>query len=90
MAYREKLREWEVSNAALYTRPDTTIGEQTQPGDILNLVGKSSNGSSFEVAPADGEWKDQNESFSEYEKDGAGDIGSDRTYLLPGDMVSIK
>lgn len=83
------MRKWELDNAALYARPDTRIGEQTKPGDVVNLVGKSSNGTDFEVAPVDGESEYQIDSISD-EKDSAGDIGSDRTYLLPGDMVSIK
>ena len=90
MAYRDKLRKWELDNAALYARPDTRIGEQPQPGDVVNSVGKSSNGVDFEVAPLDGESEYQVNSISEFETDGTGDIGSDRTYLLPGDMVSIQ
>ena len=51
-------------------------------------MSETSGEADFEIAISESQYQEDN--LFAYERDGATDIGSDRTFLVPGDMVVIR
>lgn len=57
--------------------------------NVVNLFGTTGNSTEFELATTGDEDQDVGFPLS-FDRDGPVEVGGDRTFLVPGDMVAIR
>lgn len=84
---KERLRQWEVENAATYTLPPdlAEIGDQ---GGILNDLTRTNDGD-YRVALDKFEQGTEDDTLT-IRLDEMVDVGDKRGFLLPGDLVELR
>lgn len=83
---RHRLRQWEAENAATYVPTMLTV-DAPQPGAIHNSLTRSQSGD-FRADDEGGESDVLPEQI--FDQDGLVDVGSKRSFLLPGDLVELS
>jgi hypothetical protein len=88
LSFRERLRKWEAENAASYVLPRANAADSIRPGDVVNNLTRPQGGE-FQVAPDEVQTEDGSGRAPVFDRDELVDVGNNRTFLLPGDLVEL-
>ena len=87
--FRAKLRKWEVENTSAESVSDIAVLSGETISSVVNISGDFGNATEFDLALFKDEEHNESQTHSFSEKDNI-EVGTDRTYLVSGDMVALK
>lgn len=84
---RQRLRQWEIENAGSYI-PLEMINETK--GILGGVLNSSTSQSGIDLESNNDESRDEDDTASVFEQDELVDVGTKRTFLIPGDLVELR
>jgi hypothetical protein len=84
---RERLRQWQVENPANHFQPPEFFNA-LQAEDVVNTMTRP-NTNDFRVETDDEDARDDSLRQPMFDEHGLIDVGSNRKFLLPGDLVDL-
>jgi hypothetical protein len=85
---RDRLREWEKEHAASYVMAPMVRETNLSKGAVLNNTTRPQPGS-FEIEEEEDEYDNSYMAAPLFDRGELVDVGNQRTFLLPGDMVEL-
>jgi hypothetical protein len=87
-SFRDRLRKWEIEHAAEYVMAPVPKESNIRQGEVLNNVTRPQPGD-FRLEGDEDEYEDGNVHAPIFDRGEMVDVGSKRTFLLPGDLVEL-
>jgi hypothetical protein len=84
---RKRLRQWEIENRGTYVPLETINETKGIFGGVLN---SSTGQAGMDLESNNDERADEEDNASVFEQDELVDVGTKRTFLLPGDLVELR
>jgi hypothetical protein len=85
---RDRLRQWELEHAANYVMSPEPKLDRLKKGDVVNDTTRPQVGR-FEVEGDENDFEDPSVPAPIFDRGEMVDVGSKRTFLLPGDLVEL-
>jgi hypothetical protein len=86
--FRQRLRQWEKEHAEAYVMTPAPKESNLRRGDVLNNTTRPQPGL-FQIEGEEDDFEDFNMAKPIFDRGELVDVGSKRTFLLPGDLVEL-